>query len=193
MHSPESTTEPTTEPVLLVSGKIDPASEQTQMLLPDGRVVRLATSLLLQSSAVGSNQPEAGELSKSPAGTVVPLIEESLLIGRRTVETGRVTLRKSVQEFETALDEPLAVRTFDVERVVLNQPVEAAPAVRHEGETTIYPLVEEQLILTRQLILKEEIRVTRRETERRDTQVVRLRREHLEVERQPLSPGAPTR
>ena len=90
-----------------------------------------------------------------------------------------------MQEFETTLDEPLAVRTFDIERVIWNQPVETAPGVRIEGDTTIYPLVEEQLILTKHLVLKEEVRVTKRETERRDTQTVVLRREHLAVERQP--------
>ena len=178
---------PSTESMLVVSGDLDPTRTETELLLPDGRLVRVPTSLLLtpgtrQSAAA----PEAGLDSQI---SVVPLVGEKLLVGRRTVETGRVLLQKTVQEFDTTLDEPLAVRTFDIERVVLNQPVDAAPAIRHEGDTTIYPLVEEQLILTRQLILKEEVRVTRRDTERRDTRTVTLRREHLEVERQPIPAG----
>ena len=92
-------------------------------------------------------------------------------------------LRKSVQEFQQSLDETLAVRTFDVQRVVINRPVEAPPAIRSEGPTTVYPVVEERLILTKELILKEEIHVTQRDTERHDTQVVTLQREHIEVER----------
>ena len=76
------------------------------------------------------------------------------------------------------------MRTYDIEHIVFNQPVDVAPGIRTEGETTIYPLIEEQLVLTKQLILKEEIRVTRRETHRRDTQSVTLRRERLVVERE---------
>jgi uncharacterized protein (TIGR02271 family) len=84
------------------------------------------------------------------------------------------------------LDEPLAIRTFDVERITINQVVDAPPEVRQEGDTTIYPLVEEQLVLTKQLILKQEVRVTKREGEKRDTQVVTLRREQLSVVRTPI-------
>jgi uncharacterized protein (TIGR02271 family) len=114
----------------------------------------------------------------------IPLIEEQVVLDKRIIETGKVRLHKTVQEFEQQLDEPLAVNTFDIERVILNQVVQFAPEIRHEGDTTIYPLVEEQLVLSRQLVLKEEVRVTRRISERRDTQVVTLRRDHLLVERQ---------
>jgi uncharacterized protein (TIGR02271 family) len=94
-----------------------------------------------------------------------------------------------VQEYQETLDEPLAVRTFDIERVALNQVVDSAPPVRTEGATTIYPVIEEQMVLTKQLVLKEEVRVTRRDTERRDHQVVTLRREHLIVEREKIADG----
>ena len=122
------------------------------------------------------------DLAAADAPIVIPLVEEHLEVSRRTVVTGTVRLQKTVHEFETQLDEPLGVRTFDVERVILNEPVESAPPVRQEGDTTVYPLVEERLILTKQLVLKEELRVTRRDTERRDTQTVTLRREHITVE-----------
>ena len=114
-------------------------------------------------------------------------MEETLRVGRRTLETGKVRLRKSVHDFETELNEVLAYRTFDIERIVLNQPIESAPSVRQEGDTTVYPIVEEQLILTRQLVLKEELRVTRRDAERLDNRTVTLRRESIEIERE--TPG----
>ncbi len=117
----------------------------------------------------------------------IPLVEERLEVGTRTVATGTVTLRKRLEEYEETLNIPLAARTFDVERVVLNRPVEKAPEVRVEGDTTIYSLVEEQLVITTQLILKEEVRVTRRDTERHDTRTVTLTREHLDVTRTPAA------
>ena len=108
----------------------------------------------------------------SGTSEVIPLIEEQLTVGKRLVQTGKVVLEKTVQEYERQLDEPLALRTYDIERRVLNKPVDHTPAVRHEGDTTIYPVVEERLILTKQLILKEEVYVKLRDDVRVDTQVV---------------------
>ncbi len=175
--------------VLLASGTVDPSVSETELRLEDGRVVRIATSSLLDTRDSGGSFADVSR-ERGDAGTgnlVVPVAEEQLVVGRRLVETGTVRLRKVVQEYETKLDEVLAIRTFDVERVVLNRPVETAPEVRQEGDTTVYPLVEERLVVTRELVLKEELRVTRRDTERRDERPVTLRRETVEVEREAVS------
>lgn len=173
-----------------LSGVIDAAQPYTYLQFADGEVVCLPTHLLAPTA--GSPAVGTALQTDSSDATVIPLIEESLIVGKRTVETGKVLLRKTVQEFQQSLDESLAVRTFDVERVVINRSVEAVPGIRSEGQTTVYPVVEERLILTKELILKEEIHVTQRDTERRDTQVVTLQREHIEVERHPAaSPVTP--
>ncbi len=174
--------------MLVVAGDFDPSQMFTDLRMPDGRVVRVPSSMfelgMVSDAGVEDGAGREGIVLDASESHIVPIIEETLLIGKKTVTTGTVRLRKSVQEFEQTLDEPLAVRTFDVERVILNRPVEQAPAVRQEGDTTVYSLVEEQLVMTKQLILKEELRVTKRDTERRDTQVVTLRRDHLTVERE---------
>ena len=167
-----------------LSGTLDANLPITELRLPDGRIVRMETIFLLGDSPL-ELAPEPSLLREGEA-QVIPIIEEKLIVGKQTVETGKVRLIKTVSEYQEQLNEPLAVRTFDVERVLLNQPVDTAPAMRQEGSTTIYPIVEEQLMLTKRLILKEELRVTLRETERLDTQVVTLRREHLTVEREDL-------
>lgn len=150
-------------------------------------MVEYCASLLPCSPSHFIEGGEIAEASNIEAGTTISIIEETLQVEKRVVETGTVRLHKRVQEYQETLDEPLIVRTFDVQRVALNRPVESTPTVRQEGETTIYPLVEEQLVLTKQLILKEEVRITKRETERRDNQVVNLRRESLTVERIPAN------
>ena len=137
------------------------------------------------------------ELPRQTTGTldgsiVIPMMEERLDIQTRERATGVVSLQKRVEEYRETLDIPLASRTFDIERVLLNRPVETAPGVRQEGDTTIYSLVEEQLVITRQLILREEVRVTRRDTEHRDTRTVTLQREHLDITRTPLTDREPT-
>lgn len=163
--------------VLVTTGVLDLAAKITEIRLGDGRVLRLPTSVL-----EGADQRSTAAEAEPPsmAETIVPIAEQRLRVNKRVVATGTVRLRKTVQAYETALDEPLAARTYDVERVAINQPVETAPPIRQEGETTIYPVVEEQAIVTKQLVLKEEIRVTKRDTERRDQQTVTLRREHIE-------------
>ncbi len=174
-------------------GDLDASLPFTELVLPNGRRVRVETLLLLgEASEEVMVEPTLQAGSRDfIAGTAeaIPLIEEKLTVGKRTVETGKVRLIKTVDEYQEQLNEPLAVRSFEVERVILNKTVEEVPEVRHEGETTVYSVVEEQLILTKRLVLKEEVRVTLRETERVDTQVVTLRREHLAVEREDLSGG----
>lgn len=175
--------------VLRTEGAFDRTRAFTELHLADGRVLRLDTRTLMPDASMsGDHAPRAATRSSDQVAIdetiTIPLIEEHLVLDKRVVETGKVRLHKTVQEFEQQLDEPLAVNTFDVERVILNQVVESPPEIRQEGETTIYSLVEEQLVLSRQLVLKEEVRVTRRVAERRDTQVVRLRRDHLTVERE---------
>ena len=169
--------------IVTLAGNLDAGIPVTELRLPGGRMVRLDTYLLLGAQAGEESAPASMDL---PETLVIPLIEEKLIVGKQTIETGRVRLVKTVSEFTEHLNEPLAVRTFDIERVVVNQPVESAPAVRQDGPTTIYPVVEEQLVLTKRLILKEEIHVTLRDTTRVDTQAVTLHREHLTVEREDL-------
>ena len=161
----------------------DSTRPATELRLPDGRLLRVPTALLLEQFSVAASLDTDPQVVLEDEPIVIPVVEEQLHVGKRSVVTGTVRLDKHIGVYEEALDIPLAVRSFDVERVVLNQPVEAAPPVRQEGDTTVYPLVEEQLILTKQLIVREELRVTRRDTERRDTRTISLQRETIEVTR----------
>ncbi len=167
--------------LLTAAGDLDPAQPSTTLRFTDGRTIVVPTALLLPDSE------ELQTTTTTEGAVAFPIVEEQLAVGKRTIETGKVTLEKRVHEHHESLDVPLALRTYDIERVVLNQPVDVAPSIRQEGDTTIYPLVEEQLVVTTQLILKEELRITRRDTERRDTRTVTLKRESIEVTRTPLA------
>ena len=70
-----------------------------------------------------------------------------------------------------------------VDRVPLGVPVEVAPAVREEDGVLIVPVLEEQLVLTTRLILKEEIRITRRSRTEVVREPVRLRSEQADIVR----------
>ena len=166
--------------ILETLGTFDPAAALTELHLADGRILSIPTSLLNPDPA-----PSVPLAANSSADSfLIPIIEEQLDVSKRTVTSGTVRLEKTVEAYEASIQEPLAHVTWRVDRVALNQPVDLPPAVRVEGDTTIYPLLEEQLILTKQLILREEIRVTREESHRPANQTVTLRREHLTVDRQ---------
>jgi uncharacterized protein (TIGR02271 family) len=116
--------------------------------------------------------------------TVIPVIEEALDVRTRRVEIDAgVRVRKTVEQREEHVDEPLSKEEVDVERVVVDREVDAPVAVRYEGDTMIVPILEEVLVVQKRLVLKEEIRITRRRRELREPQRVVLRREHANVER----------
>jgi uncharacterized protein (TIGR02271 family) len=88
------------------------------------------------------------------------------------------------------VDEPTVREEVTVERVPVNQFVEHAPEPRQEGDTVVYPVLEEVVVVQRRLLLKEEVRVTKRVTESRDPQTVTLRSEEVKIERVPGESGA---
>ena len=65
----------------------------------------------------------------------------------------------------------------------LGVPVEAPPPVREEDGVLIVPVLEERLVVTTELVLKEEIRITRRSRTETVREPVPLRAERAEVER----------
>jgi uncharacterized protein (TIGR02271 family) len=122
--------------------------------------------------------------SSREAETVVPVLKEELDVRTRRVETDSgVRIAKTVQEREEIVDQPLTREEVDVERVAVNRRVDGAPAVRYEGDTMVVPILEEVLVVEKHLILKEEIRITRRKSVFRAPQRVALRNEVAAVER----------
>ena len=170
--------------MLSILGNIDSAEETTELQFPNGRILRLPTAMLQEE--LPSEASDTSPSAEANGLTVVPLIEEQLQIGKRTVPTARVRLEKNVDTYDVRLDEALAIGTVRVDRVPFGHVVDTAPLTRQEGNTTIYPILEERLVLTKELVLVEEVHVTNEVAERRDTQVVTLRRERLDVSRDDL-------
>jgi uncharacterized protein (TIGR02271 family) len=112
---------------------------------------------------------------------VIPVIEEQAFFDKRVVETGKVRISKRVSEHEELIDEPLFREEVTVERVPLNQYVEQLPQVRQEGDVMIIPVVQEQLVMQKRLVLVEELRVRKQVVEAHQPQSVTLRKETVDV------------
>jgi uncharacterized protein (TIGR02271 family) len=139
-----------------------------------------------------TNQPRNDQVSTEKPlerdSITVPVLEEQISVSLKTVETGRVRLVKQVKEEEIMVEAPLLYDQTLVERVAINQHVEFAPEVRYEGDTMIIPVMREEVVVTKRLVLVEEIRVTKQQVSSVSTQPVLLRQETITVERIPSDP-----
>lgn len=114
---------------------------------------------------------------------VIPVVEEQLRIDKKLTETGIVRISKQVTERAETLTVPLAYEEIQVERVAINQFIDAAPpAVRYEGETMIISVMKEVAVVEKRLMLVEELHVTKRLKQRQEAQTVRLREEAVNFE-----------
>jgi uncharacterized protein (TIGR02271 family) len=114
---------------------------------------------------------------------VLPVMEETLTVDTRPVETGRIRIRKVVHEREEIADPPLLRDEVRIERVPVNCLVDGTTPARSEGETLIIPLFEEVVVVEKRLLLKEELRITKHRVETHTPQRVTLRHEDVVVER----------
>jgi uncharacterized protein (TIGR02271 family) len=121
---------------------------------------------------------------------IVPVIEEQVEIHKRQVTTGRVRLTRQVSEREEVIEESAFRETIEVERVPVNELLDSPVGVRYEGDTMIIPVMEEQVVVEKRWLLREEVRVTKRRTQIGEPQHVTLHKEQVSVERlEPNEPG----
>jgi len=123
---------------------------------------------------------------------VVPVREEVLIPTARPVELGQVRIHKRIEELPAEGMAELQRDDVQVTRVPIGRPIDAVPAPRNEGETLIIPVVEEELVTTKRLVLREEIRVTRRRVTERVPVQGTVRREVVEIEEAVVPEAAAT-
>ena len=117
----------------------------------------------MTESAEPAKFPRDGAAESPDAGLTLPLIEEQVAVSKRLQEKGTLRLEKRVIQRSETVEMPLTSVEWDVQHVPVDRMVTEVPPVRQEGDTTIYSLVEERVVMTRQLVLREEVHVTRRE------------------------------
>ncbi len=112
----------------------------------------------------------------------IPMLEERLVPGKRPIDLGELRILKHVDHVEDSVSQSVTRDDVTVERVPINRPLDAPVSSRTEGEVLVIPVMEEVLIVQKRLMLKEELRITRRQVV--EDQVVRetVRHERLVVE-----------
>jgi uncharacterized protein (TIGR02271 family) len=141
------------------------------------------------SAPLGAGTQQAtGNALGSGETRVLPVLEEQLDIRKVAVETGAVRVRKIVHEESRTVDLALMQEEVSVARVPVNRIVEAKFHSRQEGDTLVIPIFKE--VVTKHLVLVEEVRITTRRNPEASTQEVTLKREEAVVERYDAASGS---
>ena len=181
-----------------------PERPETRIQLSDGGSVRVPTSLLtaldevnyfVACSLADLVQPDTSAATAAEVRTetvaTVPVVAESLHVHKEVHETGSVRVSKQVHVRDEHVEIPLVSEDFEITRVPMNRVVEAPVPVRPEGDTTIYSVLEEVLVVEKRLVVREELHLRARRSQRVETQTVQLRAEEVTVERTTATRPAP--
>jgi uncharacterized protein (TIGR02271 family) len=120
--------------------------------------------------------------------TVIPVVQEALLLHKKEVPTGTLRVKAVTDNHQEFVKTDLAFSDVTVTRVHVGREIDAMPDVRVEDNVTIIPVVEERLIVEKRLFLKEELHLTHtRGTEAVEIPVT-VRKQRVEVTREPAQP-----
>lgn len=132
----------------------------------------------------------AERLDDTAVEAVLPLVEETLLVGKRRVETGKVRVSVNTAIEERIVRETLRSEKTEIERVAIGREIadgEPTPGMRQEPDgTVVVPVLEEVLVVERRLVLKEEIRIRLVTVHEAVEQPMTVRKQHASIERLPL-------
>ena len=114
---------------------------------------------------------------------VIPVLKEEVEVHKELRRTGTVRVSKTVREREEVVHDTLVSETVAVERVPVDQIVDRPPPIRTEGDITIIPVTKEELIVTKQWRVIEELRLTKRRSVSDYRENVTIHTEEVRVER----------
>ena len=117
-----------------------------------------------------------------PEGRTIPLRQEELVAHREMRHVGDVEVRTEVETVPGRIEVEARHEDVEVEHVPVGRVVAAREAPHEEGDVLIVPVYEEQLVVSKRLVLREELHIRR--VPATETQVFEdtLRRERLVVE-----------
>ena len=133
-----------------------------------------------------TNQPEStfnlDDKTGNEEKTVLPVFEEQLVICKTEIETGKVHIRKRVSEEVVSVNLPVKQEHYEVERRAVNKGLlKEYPAVRHEGETIIIPVVREVLVVEKRYEIVEEVHILKTVSEIPHLHEITLKKESVDV------------
>lgn len=173
-------------------GEIVQVLESAQVLaqLDDGRRVTIERDQLqLQPDGSYATVFQQTDEPTPRPGMVLPVLEERLESDQLAPPPGPVRISRLANNRQVLVDEPLMKEDVEIQRVIINQFVDGPVDIHYDGGTVVIPLLEEVIVIEKRLVLREELRITRRQRHSHDPQYVDLWREDVTVEPADRTPG----
>jgi len=173
--------------------RIAPSSGAEQLLLPltliqsirdDGTVDLTCTFSELDQWTAGS--PADGSVTAAPAdaelvGTLH--LHEERLVPRRELRTvGEVEVRTALEEFPGRLAVDALREEVEIRHVPVGETVKERVAPWEDDGVLVVPVYEEQLVVVKRLVMREQLHIRRVETSERRLFEETLRRERVVVD-----------
>jgi stress response protein YsnF len=138
-----------------------------------------------------AKNPGTTEGEHQDESVVVPVVEETAELRKTERITERVRVSTTVEEREQHLQEELCSESIEIERVPVGRVVVALPPPRTEGDVLIVPVVEERAVVSKELVVVEEVRIRKRREAQPVRIPVKLRSSTVQIEPQALSEPSP--
>ena len=123
-----------------------------------------------------------GESVESEHVKTLHEFEEVLSVNKRRIPAGTKRIEKQVSEQTETVSGTLTHTKARVKRITRNTVVDGErPTTRQEDGITIIPVLEERLIITKELVLLEEIYVTVEEQTEPFSKSDIVRKEHIKI------------
>ena len=117
-----------------------------------------------------------------PEGRTIPLRQEELVAHKEMRHMGDVEVRTEVEEVPGRLEVQALREEVEVEHLPVGRVVAQRDAPHQDGDVLVVPVYEEQLVVSKRLILREELRIKRLPATELQVFEDTLRRERLVVE-----------
>lgn len=145
------------------------------------RPIKAEESRTTQESQV--TQPIA--ITREGEQIVVPLVEEYLDVSKQWVQTGEVVVRKSIETTTQTIPVDIAYEEVQVDHVPVNRPIAYGEKTEPwwDGDVMVVPVIEEEIVVVKRQVLKEELRIYKRRLTRQETvsDTVRSQQAHVET------------
>ena len=119
---------------------------------------------------------------EQPDDRTLELREEELVMRREMQDVGTAHIRTRVEEVPARLEVEAKAEEVEVEHVPVGKVVSERVEPYQDGDTFVVPIYEEQLVVTRRLLLREQLHIRRITTTQRQLFEDTLKRERVEVE-----------
>ncbi|GAA3044385.1 hypothetical protein GCM10010528_24690 [Gordonia defluvii] len=128
-----------------------------------------------RGAAENPDSPQQGKMT-------VGLHQEYLTAKTREVVTGIAQVRTSVVTENEELSVPVSREFVEVDRVVVDdREVDEVPSPYWDGDTFVVPVVEEEIVVVKRLVVREEVRVTRHRKTKNVVVDGEVRRQRVDV------------